>query len=130
MRRTGSRSNLQGMGTLVFMLVGPIVWTVHLTLIYGSQSLLCALNLGEDRSAGNAAIIAIILVATAVCIAAVGFSAARPGFVHALIARADLPADQAGFIVTIMRVLAWLSILAMLYAGLGAVILPACGQLR
>ena len=130
MRRTGSRSNLQGMGTLVFILVGPIVWSVHLTVIYGSQSLLCALNLSEDRSAGNAVVVTIILVATAVCIAAVGFSAVRTRFVHALIARGDPPADQMGFIVTIMRVLAGLSILAMFYVGLGAVILPACDQLR
>lgn len=118
------------MGTLVFILVGPLVWTLHLTVIYGSQSLLCALNPGEDRSMGNAAVVAIILVATAAFVAVAGFSVARPSFVHALIARADLPADQAGFIVTIMRVLAWLSILAMLYAGLGAVMLPACDQLR
>ena len=70
------------------------------------------------------------MAATVLCIAATGYSAARPGFVHALIARAPLPAEQAGFIVTVMRILAGLSILAMFYAGLGAVMLPACEQLR
>jgi hypothetical protein len=128
--RMGPGSNRQGIGTLVFILIGPIVWAMHLTLIYGSQSSLCAFNLGEDRSGGNVAVVAIILVATIVCIGTVGFSAARASFVHALIARADPPTEQVGFIVTIMRVLAGLSILAMFYGGLGAVFLPACDQLR
>lgn len=130
MTRMGYRSNRQGIGTLAFILIGPLVWAVHLTLIYGGQSLLCAFNPGEDASGRNVAIVAIILAATIAGIAAVGFSAARPAIVHALIARGALPAEQAGFVVTIMRVLAGLSILAMIYAGLGAVILPACGQLR
>ena len=76
------------------------------------------------------AVVVIILFATIAGIAAVGFSAVHPAFVHALIARAAPPAEQAGFIVTIMRILAGLSMLAMLYAGLGAIILPACHQLR
>jgi hypothetical protein len=130
MMRMGSRSNHQGIGTLIFILVGPLVWTLHLILIYGSQSSLCALNLSADRSGENAAVVAIVLVATIVGVAVVGFSAVRARFVHALIARGDPPEDQIGFIVTIMRVLAGLSILAMFYAGLGAVILPACDQLR
>ncbi|SFO36145.1 hypothetical protein [Nitrosospira briensis] len=125
----GSSSNHQGIGTLIFILVGPIVWTLHLILIYGSQSSICAFNLSADRSEENA-VVAIVLVATIVCVAVVGFSAVRVRFVHALIARGDPPADQMGFIVTIMRILAGLSILAMFYAGLGAVILPACDQLR
>ncbi|HJT50980.1 MAG TPA: hypothetical protein VJ734_03480 [Nitrosospira sp.] len=126
----GSSSNRQGIGTLIFILVGPIVWAVHLTLIYGSQSSLCAFNLGEDRSGGNSTVVAIILIATAVFIATVGFSAVRANFVHTLIARTAPSAEQVGFIVTIMRILAGLSILAMLYGGIGAVILPACDQLR
>lgn len=126
----GTNSNRQGMGTLVFILIGPIIWAVHLTLIYGSQSSLCAFNLGEDRAGGNGVVIAIILAATAACMAIVGFSAVRAGFVHALIARAAPPAEQVGFIVAIMRILAGLSILAIFYGGLGAVILPACDQLR
>lgn len=125
----GYRSNRQDMGTLIFILLGPIVWAIHLTLIYGSQSSLCAFNAGES-AAGRNVVVGIILAATVLCIAATGYSAARPGFVHALVARATLPAEQAGFIVAVMRLLAGLSILAMLYAGLGAVMLPACEQLR
>jgi hypothetical protein len=128
--RMGPSSNRQGIGTLIFILVGPIVWAAHLTLVYGSQSSLCAFNAGEDGSGGNSAVVAIILFATIAGIGAVGFSAVHPSFVHALIARAAPPAEQAEFIVTIMRILAGLSILAMLYAGLGAIILPACHQLR
>ncbi|SCY09732.1 hypothetical protein SAMN05216420_102287 [Nitrosospira sp. Nl5] len=126
----GTNSNRQGMGTLVFILFGPIVWAVHLTLIYGSQSSLCAFNPGEDRAGGDGLVISIILAATAVCIAIVGFSAVRAGSVHALIARVAPPAEQVGFILATMRVLAGLSILAMFYGGLGAVILPGCDQLR
>ncbi len=123
------RSNRQDMGTLVFILTGPIIWAIHLTLVYGSQSSLCAFNAGESATGRNV-VVGIILAVTVLCIAATGYSAARPGFVHALIARASLPAEQAGFIVTVMRILAGLSILAMFYAGLGAVMLPACEQLR
>lgn len=128
--RMGPRSNYQGIGTLIFILLGPIVWAVHLTLIYGSQSTLCAFNPGEDRSGGNDTIVAIILAATIACVAVVGFSAVRASFVHALIARAAPPVEQVGFIMTIMRVLAGLSILAMFYAGLSVFILPACDPLR
>ena len=126
----GITSNRQGIGTLVFILFGPIVWAVHLTLIYSSQSSLCAFNLAEDRAWGNNAIVYIILIATAVFIVVAGFSAVRASFVYALITRTDPPPEQIGFIITVMRILAGLSIVAMLYAGLGAVILPACGQLR
>lgn len=129
MTRMRYRSNRQDMGTLVFILTGPIVWALHLTLVYASQSSLCAFNAGES-AAGKSIVVAIILAATVLCIAAAGYSAARPGVVHALIARAALPAEQAGFIVAVMRILAWLSMLAMLYAGMGAVMLPACEQLR
>lgn len=129
MTRMEPSSNRQGIGTLIFILTGPIVWAAHLTLVYGSQSSLCAFNAG-DGSGGNSTVVAIILFATIASIAAVGFSAVHPGFVHALIARAAPPAEQAEFIVTIMRILAGLSMLAMLYAGLGAIILPACHQLR
>jgi hypothetical protein len=125
----GPSSNRQGIGTLIFILVGPIVWAVHLTLIYGSQSSLCAFNLNEDRGE-NSAVVAIILLVTALSIAVVGFSAVRPNFIHALIARGMPPTEQAKFIVTIMRVLSGLSILAMFYAGLSAVFLPACDPLR
>jgi hypothetical protein len=125
----GPSSNRQGIGTLIFILVGPIVWAVHLTLIYGSQSSLCAFNLNEDRGESSA-VVAIILLVTALSIAVVGFSAVRPNFIHALIARGMSPTEQAKFIVTIMRVLSGLSILAMFYAGLSAVFLPACEPLR
>lgn len=130
MTRMGSSSNRQGIGTLIFILIGPIVWAVHLTLIYGSQSSLCAFHLGEDRSGGNSTVVAIILLVTIMNIATVGFSAVRASFVHALIARGAPPAEQARFIVTIMRILAGLSMLAMLYGSLGAIFLPACDPLR
>lgn len=123
-------SHRQGIGTLVFILVGPIIWAVHLTLVYGSQSSLCAFNLVEDRSGGTDAIVYIILAATALFIAAAGFGAVRASFVYTLIAGTDPPLEQIGFIIATMRILAGLSILAMLYVGLSAVILPACDQLR
>jgi hypothetical protein len=125
----GPTSNRQGIGTLIFILVGPIVWAVHLILVYGSQSSLCAFNLSEDRGE-NSAVVAIILLVTAMSIAVVGFSAVRANFIHALITRGIPPTEQVEFIVTIMRVLSGLSILAMFYAGLSAVFLPACHPLR
>lgn len=129
MTRMRSSSNRQGIATLIFILIGPIVWAVHLTLIYGSQSSLCAFNLSEDRGE-NSTVVAIVLLVTAVSITIVGFSALRPNFIHALIARGIPPTEQAKFIVTIMRVLSGLSILAMFYAGLSTVFLPACHPLR
>ena len=32
----------QMIGTLVFLIAGPILWAVDLTVIYGAQSSLCA----------------------------------------------------------------------------------------
>jgi hypothetical protein len=123
-------STRQMIGTLVFIMLGPILWAVQLTLIYGAQSSLCAFGVGVGADGNNALAAGVVIAASVVCMALVGVALARPDIGYGLITGAGMPGEQRGFLVGVMRLLAGLSLLAMFYAGLGAVLLPACAQLR
>jgi hypothetical protein len=123
-------STRQMIGTLVFIMLGPILWAVQLTLIYGAQSSLCAFGVGVGSDGGNMLAAGIVIAASAMCMVLAGVALARPDASYGLITSAGVPSEQRGFLVGVMRLLAGLSLLAMLYAGLGAVLLPACAQLR
>ena len=51
-------------GTIVFLLAGPILWSLHLTLIYGPQSALCATGQGTGTDGDNPAVVASVGVVT------------------------------------------------------------------
>lgn len=123
-------SNRQMIGTLIFIMIGPILWAAQLTLIYGSQSSLCAFGIGVGADGGNALAAGIVVAATVLCMALGAVAMARPETSYGLITGAHVPDEQWGFLIRVMRVLAGLSLLAMFYAALGAVLLPACAQLR
>lgn len=116
-------------GTLVFLLIGPLAWAAHFTVIYGAQSSLCAFDAGETAAGTNPLAGLIILVATLAGIGGVALAAWRPFPVLSWLAPGEAPHDRA-FLAFVMRALAALSGLAMLYAGIASIVLPACAQLR
>jgi hypothetical protein len=116
-------------GTLLYLLAGPLLWAAHLTVIYGSQSSLCAFDIGETAAGNNSLATTVILVATAVCIGLVVAMTLRPQSIFGWLALGEVSPDRP-FLVWAMRLLSALSVLAILYVGLAAIILPACAQLR
>jgi hypothetical protein len=118
-------SNRQMIGTLVFLLIGPIIWAADLTIIYGAQSSLCAFRALDQGSVG-----VLVVATTAVLILLDALVLLRPHRFFRLLTSAPPPAAQWDFLRGTMRLLAALSGLAMLYFGAAALLLPACAQLR
>lgn len=123
-------SNRQMIGTLIFILIGPILWAVQLTLIYGAQSSLCAFGVGVGANGSNALAAGTVIATTVVCMGLAALALIRPDGSYELITGTHPPGEQRRFLVGVLRALGGLSLLAMLYAGLGAALLPACAQLR
>ncbi|KKB12731.1 hypothetical protein VE25_05740 [Devosia geojensis] len=118
------------MGTLVFLCLGPLLWAVQLTLIYGPQSSLCAYGIGTGQGGSNLLVAGLILIVSALCMGLAAAALLRPGAAYELATGTRPSGETWPFLTWVMRALAALSLLAMLYAGLGALLLPACAQLR
>lgn len=114
-------------GTLVFILIGPLVWALHLLVAYGSHASLCAVA-GAGRLAdplpwilGGVTLAAALILALAL---------ASPSTFRRPLRAARRDDREAAFATGVMRVLALLSLLGVLFAGIAMVILPLCQQLR
>ncbi len=62
--RTGTRASI--VGTLAYMLFGPLTWAVQLTLVYGGHTLTCAT--GGGAALADWIVIAVSLVAALVVV--------------------------------------------------------------
>jgi len=117
-------------GTVVFLLAGPIVWALHLLLTYGSQSALCAFS---HQTGAEGFIVdpvnTIIVVTLGAVFASLPFFA-RPAGAYKLLAGDHAPENQWTFFRSVSQLLTGLSILAVIYAGTAVLILPTCAQLR
>lgn len=127
LRPTEHRSTMQ---TIAYLLFGPIVWAAHLTLIYGAQSVACAVLAPSLRPAFGAldAVQLTIVVATiaALLIVAVGWYAlTNPGG-----AMSEGKDEGTPFIEDTMRLLVVLSAFGISAAGSAALVLPTCDALR
>lgn len=112
-------------GTIFYILLGPLLWAAHFTLIYFMQSMLCA-----HQAAGGGAVPAVVGGATILFLAAAGAALAAPRRAQAAMGAAGWPAAEAGFHTTLMRLLALLSAAGILWAGLAALVIPDCPALR
>jgi hypothetical protein len=116
-------------GTLTFILIGPLLWAAHLTAIYGSQSSLCAFDVGVSAGDSNTLVSVLVVVVTLVCIGFLAVAIWRPQPILGWLAPGEPPIDLA-FLTWVMRALSCLAALAILYAGTASILLPACAQLR
>ena len=112
-------------GTSFYMLLGPIVWAIHLTVIYISHAVLCARGI---VGSGVISISSLVFVATgaalAVLIAAIAVANGRR--------RAVSPssATASAFQHSVMGLLAVVSATGVGWAGATALIVPPCLALR
>lgn len=112
-------------GTLLFMLFGPIIWSLHFATIYTVQAVTCAvapMSTGWVRWLLGAATV----LAAGAMLAAVRWPAAFAGWWGV-----DCwPVAQSRFFVGVMRLLALLSLFALLALGAKIAWLPPCATLR
>ncbi|GGE49464.1 hypothetical protein GCM10007276_28270 [Agaricicola taiwanensis] len=113
-------------GALVFLLLGPLVWSIHFFIIYAAHASLCALTGGM----GTVWITVIILAVTALGALALVSAALGPMPVYRLLVRHPGGDEETRFLIAGMRLLAGLSTLAIIWGGTAVLVLPLCAQLR
>lgn len=126
-RRGGNRSET---GTFLYMLLGPIVWALHFTLIYGAHTLLCLGKPSTAPAAGIDSAALVIFAATFVALCMLAAAVAFPAETRRLFFAAGWPAEQRKFQHRTMILLASLSALGIVWAGASAAFVNACMQLR
>ncbi|WP_367716634.1 hypothetical protein AB2N04_01780 [Nitratireductor sp. GISD-1A_MAKvit] len=110
-------------GTLLFILLGPLIWAAHFTLSYGSHTLLCRLE-------AQAATTTLFVTATSlVAVALLSWFLIKPDAFSRSLGIADRK-EHAQPLKMIAMLLAGLSIMAVLWGGLTVSFLSACVQGR
>jgi hypothetical protein len=109
------------LGDFLRVLAPPAIWFMHLVVIYGAEALIC---IGPSPS--GAAMVRVVVLATVAALIGLVVSAAmviRPGFVFA--AR---PGGGSTFLAGTALMLTVLAGLAVIWAAVPAVALPACAS--
>lgn len=124
-----SRPIASAIGTMLFVLYGPLLWALHFLVVYGGHASLCAVGV-EAGVVGLPLPLALVWAATLLALAGIAAGLVWPrqvqGFLHAV----SLVEIDNRLLVRIMRLLALLSFLAVVFAGLASLIVPYCAQLR
>jgi hypothetical protein len=123
MRREGSI-----VGTLIFILFGPIVWALHLMATYAGHASLC--DVGAGRPDLLAPLPVVLAAATMVAALLLGTAVVRPGLVRSVLRAVPASSPEAGFATRVMQWLVLLSLFGVTFSGLAMLILPLCQQLR
>jgi hypothetical protein len=110
-------------GALAYLTLGPIIWAVQLTVVYGGHTLLC------DAGAPPASSVTLVAATTAAAVLAV---LAALLFRPALARRAGLGPDTSGrrTLEALARLLDLLSLIAIVWSGSAAAVLQACAAAR
>ncbi len=124
-----SREPRPAVRTLLYLLFGPIVWAAHLTVIYGAQSVVCALSTSPPRTGASIdSVHTIVLIATIAALSALAAGWLRLGNPGGSMSEGI--EDRNHFLESVMHVLVGLSALGVLGAGAAALVLPSCPALR
>lgn len=116
---------------LLYLLSGPLVWAGHLFLVYAPQSVLCASRITGITDVDTLLIRAVVGVATVLSAAALVLALRLPrNLARLLRAAAFLEGENSQFMISVMRLLAALSLAGVLWAGAAALFLDPCLQLR
>ncbi|WP_421953060.1 hypothetical protein [Pelagibacterium sp.] len=118
-------SSRRMVATLVFLISGPICWALQLTAMYGGQSAFCAFG-GVELSLIRGWVLIVSAVTGLACIAGLVWTK----HTYAVFTGVSPAGEQWGFLAFVMRALSALSLLAIAYAAIGAIMLPACAGLR
>jgi len=114
-------------GTMLFILFGPIVWAAHLGVSYAAHAALCAA--GDRLPLGANALPWVLGAATVVAVLVITIAMLSPQLVRAPIG-AVREGEDARFATAVIRTLGLLSLMGVGYFGLTMLLLPLCLQLR
>jgi hypothetical protein len=118
------RFSEKSVGTVVVALTGPlIVWGVHFGVVYSAHHLSCTLLSGHDAVywAQRA-----VIIATVTALLALLLLILKPYFVLGIDRDGAMTDASRSFLPGVMRMLALLSYLAVLYVGGASFFIPAC----
>jgi hypothetical protein len=119
---THGADTASGVGTLVYLTIGPILWALHLAVVYGLQPVLCRYSVEVN--------LAVVGIATVTALVVLLGAVARPKVLARLLhARAPSQASRR-FHRRVMRWAALLSAAGIIWAGAAALVVPACEGLR
>jgi hypothetical protein len=118
-------------GALLFLLAGPLAWAGHLGLVYGTQSVLCAFRITGVARVDTLLIEAMIGVVTALAAVMLMLAMWLPrNTARRLRAARFLNGENGAFMISVMRLLAALSLAGVLWAGATVLLLDPCPPLR
>ncbi len=116
---------------LTFLLIGPLLWAGHLFLVYALQAVLCAFRITGTAVVDPLLIEAAVAALTLAVAAALLLALWRPRRTAGLLRAAGLlDGENGAFMVSVMRLLAALSLAGVAWAGATVLLLEACPQLR
>jgi hypothetical protein len=112
------------MGIVFAVLFGPLVWAAHLAVLYGAHASVCAAASTVGGGGPPSPIVPALALATAIALGLVSLPLAFPKrFDGFLSARAE---DEKRFLLSLMRWLAGLSVVAVLANGVALLTVPPC----
>ncbi|HEX2139336.1 MAG TPA: hypothetical protein VHG33_06460 [Woeseiaceae bacterium] len=118
-------------GALLYLLAGPLVWAGHLFLVYATQAALCAFRITGAFAVEPLLIPVSIAVLTVLAAAALVLALWRPkAIAHLVRAGRFLDGENGEFMISVMQLLAGLSLAGVIWAGATALLLDPCPQLR
>ncbi|WP_065753136.1 hypothetical protein [Bradyrhizobium paxllaeri] len=113
-----SAPRTRALADLLRLFVGPVVWFLHLALLYGAEALICTPSVGSGR-----VMMWLGIAATVTALGILVFLAAVPA------PRADGPPSQhrgAIFLHNTTRLLAFLSAIGVIWNALAVALVPVC----
>lgn len=117
-------------GTVLFLLVGPLVWALHFAVCYAAQSLLCTLGLTQAVLWDLDATKLFVVAATLLAAGSLAVALMARGSVARMLCVVEPEEHQRSFHRGVMFWAASLSIVAVAWTGATIFIVDSCGQLR
>jgi hypothetical protein len=112
-------------GIALLSLAGPLIWVLHFAVVYGVQHIACVTLLNRADFWIETSIVVVTVVALMVLLLLI----IKPDVLQRLDKNQIREERIMVFLSGIMRVLAFLSFLGVLWSGMSLFFLPACGSI-
>lgn len=112
-------------GALVFLAWGPTVWALALLGVYGPQSWICG-SVGDVTVGGVALVPTLIWAVLGLAVAALGWGLWKAPWLGRVLKATEEGHAQWDFLVTVMRALTGLSLVAVVWFGVPVALMDPC----
>jgi hypothetical protein len=116
--------------TIIYLLLGPIVWALHFTTVYFSQSLICAREFAIAPRASIYSIEAIVVAATLIALTVLVLIAFAQTRLAHMFGEHRAHEGERRFQRRLMMALVLLSAISITYVGTTVLFAHACATLR